>query len=452
MPLLPSLLLFLLLALWTTPTIATVTVLSYQSTATATKEIRVKNPSGHDPTGYPVYMWTTGTTMCKSGAYGQWRYSIDNALITAMSDRGYVSGAVDYSCFLYIASCEQLGTKVKGAYDATTALNSAIEVMCAQPKANCSKGVAVHGFSQGAHVAAMAGRYDDRVTAALLFGNGNKLGGGFASVSNCLRFEDNTFAPPRRLPRERLRSIVGETDGYFGSNMAGVKVQQKGSTGYDCGENVDCIQDDGSGYFVVAGKGHGFFYNSLALTTAFKDGTEAWSMNSCLDWLAAKAIVPLATSSSVVASDDAVSPSSSSSSFVSFSPSPFSPSSSTSPSSSSSPSLSTSSIADSATPSPSSSSHQNDQSSLAPSPSSSSNLSSTSSSSNKPAGTGTTTVVAVPENKQTSPSSGTGGNVLVPTSSPSTSIVDQLSTGSTRGTRVTLFLLWLGASLCLQIC
>ncbi len=43
------------------------------------------------------------------------------------------------------------------------------------------------------------------------------------------------------LPRERRRSIVGGSDDYFGGNVDGVLQQQKETSGYDCGDNLQCF-------------------------------------------------------------------------------------------------------------------------------------------------------------------------------------------------------------------
>ena len=43
------------------------------------------------------------------------------------------------------------------------------------------------------------------------------------------------------LPRERRRSIVGSSDDYFGVDLDGVLKQQKETSGYDCGDNLQCF-------------------------------------------------------------------------------------------------------------------------------------------------------------------------------------------------------------------
>ena len=109
--------------------------------------------------------------------------------------------------------------------------------MCDGPDAlaNCDLGVAVHGYSQGAQLGSLAGNYDKRVSAALLFGNGNYhpyLRGDYSCLNN-----ENIA-----LPRERRRSITGSNDGVFGDGtVAGAMKQQKETSGYDCGDSLNCF-------------------------------------------------------------------------------------------------------------------------------------------------------------------------------------------------------------------
>ena len=47
------------------------------------------------------------------------------------------------------------------------------------------------------------------------------------------------------LPRERRRSITGSNDGIFGGgNVEEVLNQQKETTGYDCGDRLDCFANE----------------------------------------------------------------------------------------------------------------------------------------------------------------------------------------------------------------
>ena len=58
------------------------------------------------------------------------------------------------------------------------------------------------------------------------------------------------------LPRERRRSLTGANDDIFGDdgNVNEVLVQQKATSGYDCGDRLNCSEGGGSGYYIVSGK------------------------------------------------------------------------------------------------------------------------------------------------------------------------------------------------------
>ena len=46
--------------------------------------------------------------------------------------------------------------------------------------------------------------------------------------------------------------MVGQNDGYFGVNMNGVRTQQNSISGTICeGDATDCLQGDGSGWYII---------------------------------------------------------------------------------------------------------------------------------------------------------------------------------------------------------
>ena len=85
-------------------------------------------------------------------------------------------------------------------------------------------------------------------------------------------------------------------------------------TGYDCGNDRDCLMDDGSGYYVPTidevtirasgpwGNGHNFHTVHINVTDAAEGyiinpvwaNTRApWGLHSCTDWLAETARRPI---------------------------------------------------------------------------------------------------------------------------------------------------------------
>ena len=79
------------------------------------------------------------------------------------------------------------------------------------------------------------GNFDKRVSATLLFGNGNSYLGPLSWKLSCL---DNVNL---LLPKERRRSIISSKDEIFGLTEAGVIEQQIETSGYDCGNNLHCF-------------------------------------------------------------------------------------------------------------------------------------------------------------------------------------------------------------------
>ena len=269
-------------------------------------KIKIREPNDNNNNNndnkYPVYVYTTGTTMCESGQYGSYAYKIDNRFMEEMAKRGFIAATVEYPCATYPTSCQGIENKVKYIYgDGSTTTNddsmmkTALSILCQRTNANCSKGVAVHGYSQGAHIAYMAKKYDKRISASLLFGNGAIISGQSAAQSSCLQYYDNSSAINERLGLKQMRSIVGENDIKFGSNLNGVIAQQQAFSGYNYNNNYcsttdkrNCLQSDGSGYFIVPNGAHGFFYNhGFILKDIFleNDPSLQWGIKMNFDWL-----------------------------------------------------------------------------------------------------------------------------------------------------------------------
>jgi len=149
------------------------------------------------------------------------------------------------------------------------------------------------------------------------------------------------------LARHRRRLIMAEKDSWFGdcichdpnpntlqvgdvwdrsldlctcdsSHQYGAQHQSKTASGYDCGSKTDCIQSDGSGYYIASQTQIGGFYSNRyqahnfhvlsgedttvksALATAFElnpnfvTSRDPWGMQPGFDWLATTALTPLA--------------------------------------------------------------------------------------------------------------------------------------------------------------
>ena len=91
-------------------------------------------------------------------------------LLREMTARGFVSGFVTYPTEPYYPqSNNQWHMKAQPIWQGAS---NALTVLCARAAVDCDRGIAVHGFSQGAGLASLAAQYDSRVSAALLFGIG----------------------------------------------------------------------------------------------------------------------------------------------------------------------------------------------------------------------------------------------------------------------------------------
>ena len=248
--------------------------------------------AGHEPVAsgtYPVFIWLTGTTM-------SWWTEDDQAYTQEMAQRGFVAASIDYPNKFYPTSCGALTDKAAllfGENDPSVALSQ----ICARPKADCSKGIVTAGFSQGAHLAALAANFDSRVAASFLIGHGTQATD-TNDLSGCLA------AATIDLPTDRIRSIVGDADGYFGCDpdgltcdRPGIRTQQELVTGVSCGPGAfDCLAADGSGFYIVQASEtddgeapHCFTYTGLCgpdFDLNYANPTGPWSLEPSLDWLA----------------------------------------------------------------------------------------------------------------------------------------------------------------------
>jgi hypothetical protein len=239
-----------------------------------------------DPGTYPVFVYVTGTTMAFGGAEAR-------LLTDEMAKRGFVAATVEYANGTY-PTCSSMRTKASCIFDRNSA-NSAISKLCARAKADCSQGIVVSGFSQGANLAALSKNYDSRVRGAYLIGHGNRAS--IIDVSSCANNSATALAP------SEMRSINGDNDQFFGRTPDGVRNQLQAVVGVSCPGSYNCLKADGSGWFMVAGSSvadrkadHCYFFNGASSTcssysgleSSWASGTSAPSVASNLNWLASK--------------------------------------------------------------------------------------------------------------------------------------------------------------------
>jgi hypothetical protein len=240
-----------------------------------------------DPGAFPVFIYLTGTNMPFNGPDAQ-------PFIQDMAARGFVAATVQYDSSSY-PTCGLMTKKASCIFNGSSA-NSAISQLCGRAQADCSKGVVVSGFSQGANLSALAKNYDARVRASYLIGHGDKASG-IIDVSACADDAKTALLP------SQMRSINGENDEFFGSNANGVRQQLQKVVGVTCAGSWSCIKADGSGWQMVRATeladgtaNHCYYFQNgnRACTSnngydpTWRTGSSPWSLGPNLDWLASR--------------------------------------------------------------------------------------------------------------------------------------------------------------------
>ena len=243
------------------------------------------NISGQEPTTtgtFPVFIYTIGTSETFTNASA-------TAAVAAMASRGFVAATVAYNSGTF-SGCSTIAGKARCIFNGASS-TSALARLCARAKADCSKGVVVGGFSQGAVIATLAKNFDSRVQAAWGMGDGVRYS--IFNLTSCMGNGNRT------LPSSRLRAVDGEKDQFIGPNANNVRSQFLTLTGLSCGTATSCLQANGSGWYIVTngqvGDGsadHCYMRRSgdclgsqNSLDAGWQSGTGPWELNANLDWL-----------------------------------------------------------------------------------------------------------------------------------------------------------------------
>ena len=249
---------------------------------------------GFEPTSpgpHPVYMYLTGggldlTLQTATLEYARTMATLGFVAVNAESDFQVATW-----CSGSPAAMEPVAEAVfgyGGVGDTTS--QGLLATLCRRPNVDCSRGVAVHGFSMGGLLVALAARYAPSVvTASLVWGAGVTTSGTAdnvrvdagvtvtgASPLECVR----DAALSQYLPRSRRRIVIGGKDEYYGNaNGGGAFLQCQQSSGVDCGPTErNCLQADGSGYYVPDLTHEVAAYDSLP--------NEPYGTAQSLQWLA----------------------------------------------------------------------------------------------------------------------------------------------------------------------
>jgi hypothetical protein len=241
---------------------------------------------GEEPTAagaYPVFLYMVGTTETFSNASA-------TAAVQGMANLGYVAGTIQYDSGSF-GSCSQIGAKAACIFNPNSS-TSAVEVLCSRAKADCSKGIVVAGFSQGAVIATLAKNTDSRVQAAYGMGDGVSYTQIF-NLSSCMANGNRT------LPSDRLRAVNGDKDQFTGSSESAQQTNMQSLTGFTCASgSTSCLQSNGSGWIIVQDaqteaddadhcymRDGGCNASQNSLDTGWKSGTANWELNANLNWL-----------------------------------------------------------------------------------------------------------------------------------------------------------------------
>lgn len=190
---------------------------------------------------YPVLLYVHGT-------YADWGNNKEGReFVKRAASLGYVAMALTYSSG---SSLNDAGLQ-RHAYcmfDQNHGKDG-LTAACAVSGANCSNGVVLTGFSQGAAIAAIAKNYNESVKAVWGIGLSAYIYPSHTVPTNALPSPYGT----RVLPSDKLVINMGQASNLFKKDLIAEDLPSlKQLTGVDCAGDYRCLQSNGSGYYVVA--------------------------------------------------------------------------------------------------------------------------------------------------------------------------------------------------------
>ena len=250
------------------------------------------------PGDYPLLVYLHGTT-------ADWANNKEGQLfVKQAAAQGFVAMAATYTSFGALDE-QGLDRNSYCIFDQSHGSQDAMSVMCGVQNVDCDKGVLVSSFSQGANLAVIAKNYNQKISAVWAIG--------YSAYSYGLKkvVPANALPAPygtRALPSDKLTITMGEASNLSKKTLIKEDLPSlRQITGYDCGTGYDCVQADGSGYYIVSNaevkdgladhcywmKTNKIFKSSWSCTmspTEFDPGfsapsTTKWSMTTKLDWL-----------------------------------------------------------------------------------------------------------------------------------------------------------------------
>jgi hypothetical protein len=232
--------------------------------------------------GFPVFLYMVGTTESFDNASAM-------AAVHGMATRGYVAATIQYDSGEF-GTCSQIAGKAQCIFNPNGG-TSAVEALCSRAKADCSKGIVVGGFSQGAVIGTLAKNFDARVGAA--WGMGDGVMYATFDLHACMANGNRT------LPSDRLRAVNGQGDEFTGAAQPTQQTNMQSLTGFTCpAGSFTCLQSNGSGWIIVENsetqsgiadhcymRDGGCVASQNSLDPGWESGEANWELDANLDWL-----------------------------------------------------------------------------------------------------------------------------------------------------------------------
>lgn len=237
---------------------------------------------------YPMLLYLPGT-------YGDYTDAEGKLFVQHAAAQGFVAMSVEYDSSV---TNTEAGYKAQAfcIFDQNHA-NNALTNACAVAGADCSRGALVAGFSQGGAISVISKNYTPNVNAVWAIGVSANIYPNNTVPTNALPAPSGT----RVLANNKLVMNMGQTSNTFTKNLTIKDLPSlKAMTGADCGTSFQCLQSNGSGYYVVANSevadgtaDHCYWEGNGGCTLSPTDlevgfvppSTNSWSMIRNLDWL-----------------------------------------------------------------------------------------------------------------------------------------------------------------------
>lgn len=248
---------------------------------------------------YPVLVYMHGATADWSGNKEGQRF------VELAAAQGFIAVAPTYTSGGNTLDQKGLQRHAFCTFDQDHAGNG-LTAICSISGVNCSKGILVAGFSQGGAISMVARNNSPLVKAVWALGVS-------AYIYPSKKVPTDAIAPPngtRQLPNNKLVLNIGQASNLSTKNMIPEDLPSlKAMSGLNCGTAYNCLQADGSGYYVVQNgeikdkvadhcywlmvnkltSGLSCTTNPTQLDPGFQPpATTNWSMIRNLDWLRAQ--------------------------------------------------------------------------------------------------------------------------------------------------------------------